>query len=568
MDLATIGKLDRSLRTARRYQELVTILAKHGFASFMTESGVGQWLKREFNVSLSSNGSHSTDALSREVRMRKVIEDLGPTFIKVGQILSTRPDLIPQSFADELKHLQSNVEPVPFESIQDVLKAEFPGMVDLVFQEINPEPLAAASLAQVHEARLVSGQQVVIKVLKPGVEELIEADIGVIHSLGEFLARNFKQSGFQPKEVAEEFARQLKREIDLLQEARSTKRLASYFENHETISFPRVYSEASTQRVLTLEKVEGRLLSRVDLSTLSIEDRRQVIAHGADAVFKQCFEHGFFHADPHPGNIFILPANRVCFIDCGMTGSIDKQTAELLARLIYAAVNSQLDTVINVSLELAGGDRSLAHDRVLRNQVWEFISRFQDSSFESLQIGQLLSDFFALLRRAGLHCPADIVYLIKAVTTIEGVAEELDPSFDIVTFARPHLEAFLKDRLGPAAIAKKAEEAIKDYAGVFAALPIWLKDIASKIRTGDLPIAIRHEGLEDFTRSMQHAGNSISTALIASALLIGSSILVLADRVSGQSSVLGQLGLAGFIAAIVIVAVIFWNNVFGGPKKG
>ena len=560
MEIRAVTKIDQTFKSARRFKEILTVLARHGFSEFFLETGISAWAKRDLGIELPGTSSPEMLKIPREERLRHVIEELGPTCIKVGQILSTRPDIIPLRFAEEFKKLQAEVAPVPFKEIRSLLEQEFPGQLDVIFKSIEEEPLATASLAQAHKAQLQSGQEVVLKVIKPGVRECIEADITVMTTLANFLEDRLTSRGFSPREVSKEFAQQLLREVDFLNEGRSANRLRALFADDETTKFPKAYMEYSTRNVLVMELIEGTLLSRLNKESLSLEQRRRIATHATSAVFKQCFEFGFFHADPHPGNIFVLPDEHLCFIDCGMTGRIDKKTTEELASLVSGVVHSDIERVLDAMVGLTEADRRLLDTRAFRVEMWDLIARFEDSTLASLDIGRLLSDFFDILRRNGIRCPGDLVFLIKAVTTIEGVVEELDPDFDAVSTMAPYLENFLYRRYGPQAIAQRVMRSLVSYAELLEMLPSSIRSTIERLQGSRFPLKVEHRGIDELTESINHTANSVSTALVVAALLVGSSILILADRVTGEAGLVTTLGSIGFIAAVLMIAWLFFVN--------
>ena len=307
-----ITSIKRTIRNTRRFAEIVKVLSAFGFRQLVLDTGLHRLLgsvKEEIDTSSHNN----SEKLPLPVRVRMVLEELGPTFVKLGQILSTRPDLIPPEWASEFKKLQDRCQHISFTEIYQVLVLEFPGRLDLLFSSIEETPLAAASIAQVHRATMKDGTPVVIKVLRPGARTPIEEDMDLVESLAQLLEQYFSDLGYSPTAVVKEFSRELLKEINLVIEGQSTERLRRYFEDDANISFPKVYWAATTRNVLTMEEIKGRLLSTVSPESLSESVRKNIVANGTDAVFKQCLRFGFFHADPHPGNIFLLPGGETLF---------------------------------------------------------------------------------------------------------------------------------------------------------------------------------------------------------------------------------------------------------------
>ena len=425
------------------------------------------WLKKK----IAQNTVGLTTDIPKPVRFRRVLEELGPTFIKCGQILSTRPDLIPQDWAEELKKLQDRCAEVPFSDIYEVLVTEFPGRLDLIFSSIEEIPLAAASMAQVHRATLVDGQQVVIKVLRPDSRQLVEEDMALLETLSQLVEQYFTNLGYSPVSVAKEFSRELSKEINLVYEGQSTDRLRRYFENDSNIHFPKVYWPATTRNILTLEEIHGRLLSTLAPDSLTAAERRAIVAKGTDAVFKQCLRFGFFHADPHPGNIFLQHDGSLCFIDCGMTGQLDRKTTEQLIDLVAGVSKGDIERLCRVVIELTDTDPSRTDRRDFRADLQHLVSHFQNSDLQHLDISTLLSEFFSMLQRYQLQCPGDLLLLTKALTTIEGVAAHFDPSFDVLAHVEPQIQEIVTNRYGVNAIKDRLQKTLTGYLELLEGIP-------------------------------------------------------------------------------------------------
>ncbi|MBZ0171847.1 MAG: hypothetical protein K8E66_05660, partial [Phycisphaerales bacterium] len=385
-------------------------------------------------------------------------------------------------------------------------------------------------------------------------------------------------------QVVEQFERQVRREIDLTLELRSIRRMAGAFKDHPRLRFPRTYPEHSTRHVLCMEHVQGVLLSSDEAKDFTEAERRDIVAIGSDAVFRQCFEIGFFHADPHPGNIFVLretpepppdaaPADadetgrralptpdtgiRLCFIDYGMTGHIDPHSAELLADLVHGTISGELTRVIDVIVELTDMTPVAASNRVFKADVWEFISRFQTGNIADLEMGALLEEFFAKIRRHKLRCPPDIVFLIKAITTIEGVGEKVCPDFDLVSHVRPHIENLVRRRYGFRAVRRRFQNTAMGYAELAESLPRELRALSKMVRHEQMMVKVRHQGLDEVTSELETASRNISLALIISALLVCGSILFLADAASNDN--LGLLFIGGIISMVAAAGIaLYW----------
>jgi len=563
MAIPTIPRIHRAVKSIRRGQEVIRVLLRHGFSETVRESGLARWAKEHLQMDLLPE-EQSDNHLSRNQRIRRVLEDLGPIFIKIGQMVSTRPDLLAPDLVEELKKLQSDVAPVPFSRINEALIQEFGDRLSVLFTSIDPNPIGAASLAQTHRAKLVTGESVVLKILRPGIRSQLDTDISILREIARLSESRFANLGFSPMEVCAEFTAELERETDYLREASSTERLAALFLSDNGIKFPRVYRHACTGSVLTLEEIDGILISHCTPLMLDKTIRRNVVENATRAVFRQCLEFGFFHADPHPGNIFILGDGAICFVDCGMTGHLEERTSQDIARLCNAIVNSDLDEIIDVIRSLTSADPALMRSRSFRNDLWQLVSQFQQGTLESLNVGSLLSEFFSLLRRYHIRCPSDLVYLIKALTTIESVAASIDPSFDLITYVQPYLERLIRRRYSAKALANRARRATAGYLELLEDLPSNLKNLVEQLLNDRFQVHLEHRGLHDLTDTLIGVGKKLSSAVTLAALLVGSSILILADALKGTgptiASAVGAVGYAISSAAALSSMIAFWRG--------
>jgi ubiquinone biosynthesis protein len=549
-----------TIRSIGRARQILQVLIRYGFGEVVHElqgvPGIGVIRGRR---------AKETAKLSDAARARKAIEDLGPTFIKMGQIASTRPDLIPANWIEELKKLQSDVPPVPWEKVKVELEREFDGRMEEVFESIDEKPLAAASMAQTHRGVLKDGTPVVIKILRPGIRDLVETDMEILGALATLADRHLPDKGYNASEVVAQLSVQMRREADLWLELRSCERMARDFTEYDNIRFPKVFRKASTRGVLTMEEVQGRLLAKLDLESLPADERRKIAETGADAVFHQCLDIGFFHADPHPGNIFILEGGGICFIDCGMTGSIDPETTNALASLVHGVVRKDLERVVRVAVELGRADRALARDRAFRADVWDFIGHFDVQSFDEFRLGDVLQDFYGVLRKWRMICPADLVYLIKAISTIEGVAETVDPTFDIVSFVQPKVEHLVRRRFGIRAVRRRFESALIGYTGLVEDLPEMARDLAETINQKKIRIEMEHSGTRPLIEAIDAGSVTVVYGLIMASLIVGSSVLILADNVDREPGWISLIAAGGFISALVLgllrlISKHVWNR--------
>lgn len=556
-----INSIKRTIQNTKRLAEILSVLTKFGFQQALIDSG----LARILELKKVDHEHQSNRKLPKSVRIRMAMEELGPSFIKLGQILSTRPDLIPPEWAEEFKKLQDRCTPVPFERINDVLSLEFAGRMDLLFSSIEEKPLAAASMAQVHRAKLTNGNDVVIKVIRPGNRQIVEEDMALMQSLAQLVEQYFSNLGYSPMLVAKEFSRELLKEVNLVYEGQATDRLRRYFEEDENIFFPIVHWEASTRNVLTLEEIKGRRLSHISPKELSASDRRDIVSKGTDAVFKQCLQFGFFHADPHPGNIFLLPGNKLCFIDCGMTGQLDKKTTDLLIDLIASIIRGNLEKLSRVVVELTDADPAIISRRDFRGELQHLVNHVQDSDLQQIDIATLLQEFFAMLQRFQIQCPGDLLLLTKALTVIESVAEYFDPTFDVLSHVEPQIRDIVSRRYSIKAIRERMMRTMGSYLELIEGIPFDVQRFLDQIRRSSFTLNLELKRIEHLAEKIDLASRLMGMAMIISALIVGSSILILADSMSKEHGFLQTLGilgltLAGFFSAGFVISFIL-------PKK-
>jgi ubiquinone biosynthesis protein len=561
-----ITSIKRTIRNTKRFAEIVKVLSMFGFRQLVLDTGLHRLLGRG-REEMEDNSVPGNLILPLPVRIRRVLEELGPTFIKLGQLLSTRPDLIPGEWTHELKKLQDRCSHVEFEEIHKVLALEFPGRLDLLFKSIEETPLAAASIAQVHRAVMQDDREVVIKVLRPGARQLIEEDMALVESLAQLMEQYFSDLGYSPTAVAKEFSRELLKEINLITEGQSTERLGRYFEDDDSISFPKVYWSATTRSVLTLEEIKGKLLSTIEPAELTPTRRRAIVANGTDAIFKQCLEFGFFHADPHPGNIFLLDDDSLCFIDCGMTGQLDKKTTEHLINLVSGIIKGDLDQLCRVVIGLTDADPVITERRDFRTDLQHLISHVQNTSLQQLDITTLLSDFFAMLQRYHIQCPGDLLLLTKALTTIEGVAEYFDPTFDFLSHVEPQIRKVVMNRYGFQAVKNRMYKSFAGYLELLEEVPGELQRFLNHARHSRFTLNLELKRIEHLSEKIDTASRIMGIAMISAALIVGSSILILADSISKKSGIIGTIGIVGLILAGINTTVFIFSFLFQKRQK-
>jgi ubiquinone biosynthesis protein len=534
----------------RRYSEIVSVLVKYGFVDAVEALHLRPYLAAGRRI-LSALGHDGHPEPSRAVRLRLALEELGPTFIKFGQALSMRADLLPPDVVAELALLQDSVPALQAGVAEQAVEQALNYPLQDVFFEFDPEPLAAASIAQVHRATLRSGELAAVKVRRPGIEAVIEADLAILADLARLAERYLPDAAlYSPGALVEEFARTIRREQDLVREGRLIERVAAQFAGDPTVRFPRICWPLTTPAVLTMEFLEGVKVSSVGSEEAPDLDPQLVARRGADAVLKQILVNGLFHADPHPGNILVLPGSVVAFIDFGIVGRINRQMRDWLAETIMAVHRHDADRLAEIVAAVATPLRPVDM-RELSRDLEEMLDTYADLALRDLSLGALFGSITDAMARHRLKLPADLLLLIKSVTTIEAVGRQLDPTFKIVEHATPLVESLIEQKLTPQALALRTADAGHEVLSALRTLPSNLAEITRKIRADGMQVQFVHRNLDFFVREMDRSSNRLSFAVVIAAIVIGSSIVVHAAA-GPQAFGYPLLGLAGFVAAGVL----------------
>jgi len=550
MLIPKIGVVSRTYRHVNRYRQILTVLFKYGFGDLIDQLNVGQYLEIGMQM-ISRKRRERVDKLTRSERIRMVLEELGPTFVKLGQILSTRPDLVPVELIGELSKLQDEVPPFPVSSVREIIKTEIKGPIENIFQRFDEVPLAAASIGQVHRARLKSGEEVIVKVQRPDIIKTIEVDLEILLHLASLMERHVE--GWEihrPTRIVEEFSRTLEKEIDYTIETLNAERFARQFTSNPTVYVPRVFREVSTKQILTMEHVDGIKASEIDKLDEEGFDRKIIASRGAELILEQVFEYGFFHADPHPGNIFILPDNVICYLDFGMMGRVDRRAREDFADIVYAYVSRDESKIVDALLRVVEWDID-PDRRALERDVGDFVESYLYKPLKELRIEDILKQVLELITHHKLLLPPDIFLMVKALAQVEGLGLVLDPDFDMTEKAEPFIKRLKLKRLFPKRVMGDFLDSGGELVQLLKEIPGELRDITKQLRQGKVNIGFEHRGLENFMFEMDRSSNRIAFALVVASLIIGSSLIIMSD--------LGPflfgfpiLGLAGFSMAGIL----------------
>jgi len=550
LSIRKIGVFGRTYRHLKRYQQILSILFKYGFGDLLELLRIDQYVEVGLQM-ISRKQRVRVERLSKPQGLRGALEELGPTYIKLGQVLSTRPDLVPVEFIAELSKLQDKVPPFPFGAVKKIVEAELKQPLEALFDPFEEKSLASASIGQVHKATLKNGEQVAVKVQRPGIQRVIEVDLEIMLHLATLMERHVEELALhRPVKIVEEFARTLEKEIDYSIEAASTERFALQFLDDPNVYIPKVFRDVSTPRVLTTEYVDGIKVSETDRLHAAGLDQKLITDRGADALLKQIFDHGFFQADPHPGNIFVLPGNVICLIDFGMIGTVNRKTRENFVDLIDGVVSRDSSRTAQVFLKLTLWDKE-PDLRLFESDVSDFMTKHLYKPLKDIEIGKLLHQLLELASSHRLGIPPDIFFMLKALTTVEGVARSLDPNFDMITKAKPFIRKIMGDRYNPRRI---AGDMIRLASGLMQFLEQFPKDmlvITRLIRQQKLTLNIDHQGLEKMRVTQDQTSNRLSFSIIIAALLIGSALIVISKTPPFFFGI-SLIGIIGFLAAAIM----------------
>ncbi len=546
--LRNLGAFGRTYRHLQRYNRILQVLLKYGFSDLINRLHIDQYLESGWQRLRGNQPEERVERLSRPERLRLAFEELGPTFVKLGQLLSSRPDLLPPAYLEELARLQDKVPPVPWEEIDAVFRRECGASAEAIFPEFQHEAMAAASIGQVHRARLESGQEVVVKVRRPGIAQLIGVDLEIFAHIAVLMEQYLEElRGHSPSAVVDEFAASLSRELDFSIELANIQRFALQFRGKRTLHVPAVYPELSTSRILVMEYIDGIKASDVAQLRAKGYDLPLIAERGANLVMEQIFQHGFFHADPHPGNLFILPDNVICFIDFGQMGRLSRQDREDFTALVLSLVRKNEQELVNSVLKTTIQLQEVNRERLERDLVF-FRDRYLYQPLHKLEAAKVFQDLLTLVTRHRLSFKPSLYLMMKALSTLEGVGLMLDPELELFSLAKPFMQRLQYERMQPKRLLEDAAELGGSYLHLLRALPVELQILLQQLQNGQLRIGFVHRGLKPLEQTLERVSNRIAYAIVLAALIVGSSLIVLSGIPPHWHNV-PVIGLFGFLLA-------------------
>ncbi len=537
-------------KNIKRLRDILTIMLKHGFKPLVDSLRLTGMLTLSQRM-LGKKQREGQEELTSPVSLRLAIEELGPTFIKFGQILSTRADILPQEYITELLKLQDAVAPFPFKDVVRAIEQEFKRPVHELFSSIDQTPVAAASIAQVHRATTLAGEDVVIKVKRPGIEKTIETDTSILNYLARLAYRYIQESRiYDPTAVVDEFSRVIKRELDLTLEASFTEKFRLNFADDARVIVPMVYWDLTGKSILTMQRIDGIKISDVARLREDGIDTEVIARLVADAFFRQVFEFSIFHGDLHSGNIFVTGKNQIALVDFGIVGRIDGVMKQYLADILISFVTEDFEKLTRVYLSMGilpeGVDKA-AFEREYYDTMQHYFSR----PFKYVKMGDLMLDYIKLASRYNIRLPKDLLLFDKCLLELEGLARILYPEVSILKESEPYAKKLYKDRLSPAKFAKDTLAALSDYKDMMSSYPGNIDQIMRKFIDDKVRIEFMHRGLEDFIGEVDRSSNRLTFGLILAALIIGSSLVIASDA---APLIFGfpAFGLLGFIVASLL----------------
>jgi ubiquinone biosynthesis protein len=547
------------MRELPRLHEIASVFIRHGLGEFVHRVGVAGVLERAGAI-LQRSPANDAVALDPAQRMRMALEELGPTFVKLGQVMATRVDLFPPRWIEEFEKLHAEVTPVPFEALVPELTRVLGASPFEVFRDIETRAHGAASIAQVHRARLKDGTPVVLKVRRPGVRETIEADLRLLRRVSDLIESEIPEARrYRPAEIAEQFARSLEREADFVTETHNIERFAKNFAGDPNIVIPRIYPEFTSDVLLVQEHVEG--IPATDLRAVEQAglDKKLLAARGVDAFLKMILIDGFFHADPHPGNVFYLPGNRIVIIDFGMVGRLSPQRRAQVIDLLGGLARMAEEPMLEVLLDWAGD--AYVDEARLAADVNELVFDYEGVPLKDIRVGNVIREFAAIVRNHSIVLPSDLSLMFKALITLEGLGRQYDPDFHVINHLTPLVKSALAERYQPGEIARRARGAVGEFMSVVGSVPRDLARLLREARRGKTRVDLDLKRLDSFGQRLDRTLDRVTVGIMTASLVIGSAIVMTVNEgpVVFGIPVLPAIGFLGYVLAFLNSLWIFYG---------
>ncbi len=524
---------------------MVNVFLRHGFGALIDQMHLGRYIP--FRKRLRSFGRWPVPG-ERSVaeRLRMAFAELGPSFIKLAQLLSTHPELIGSLYAEEFKKLQDRVPPFPAGEARGIVEEEIGAPLERAFAEFEADSTAAASIAQVHRARLAEGDRVIVKVRRPGIKEQLAVDIDILHAVANLLDRHVPESKlFNPRGIVEEFQKTVRKELNFIEEGKNCCRLRKSFEDSLSVYIPRVYPDFLSERVLVMEQIQGVRIDDIEAIDAQGFDRAGLASTVVDAYFKMILEDGFFHADPHPGNIFVMPSGQIAFMDFGIVGKVNDRLKEAIANTFVAFIKRDYDRLIDQYIELGLVPEEMDTGDLrgeFREDLEEVLEPFYAMTLGEINFSEYLEAFIRIGIKHNMKIPTDLLLIDKTMLILEDIATRLNPGFEVITASEPYVNKLLREKLSPARVLEKVSGNVNEFAEFFVLFPRQTKKVFQKVLRNDLQVKMTHIGLETLIKDMDRSSNRVAFAVVLAALLLSSAIM----HAAGVGPTVYGMSLMGF----------------------
>lgn len=544
--------IQNRVKHGRRYQEIINTFVKHGFSHMLFRLGLTD--------KPSSRGTLEQNLSDIGIQLRNALQSLGPTFIKLGQIASSRRDVVPEPIALELEKLQDDVQAIDYPVVREIIERELGEAPETLFAEFDEEALATASIGQVHVAKLHSGEEVAVKVQRPDIEHIILTDLGILNNLVRMMHQRVEWvRTYRIREIVEEFSHSLLNELDYLLEGRNGERIARQFAEDPTIKIPRIYWDYTTKKVLTMEMIHGIKVNKYDELEEKGYDKKQIAERITDAMLYQILVEGFFHGDPHPGNIFILPNNKVAFLDFGMVGRLSDDMKYHFASIIINIQAGDLDGIIDTFNTWGLLDR-VENLHALRRDIDSLLQKYYDVPINQLSLGNVMLEMFTIAYKHRIEIPTDIAILAKVILTLESIISNLDPDLSIMDAIEPYGRQLFYERIHPINVARKNWKRFVKNVEILSELPKDLKDMSQALKRGKVHFDINIFELHTILRKLDRIANRISFSLILLAFSILMMGLIIGNSIVGQATLLWQIPvieIGSVVATLMFLLLLF-----------
>jgi ubiquinone biosynthesis protein len=544
------------LKNLKRYRKVLRVLIKYGLDDLLAHSSMRNMLPN-FLLHKRIQGELSKMTYSRHERIRMALEELGPTFVKFGQILSNRPDLLPKELIDELEKLQDAVPSFAFSDVKDIVETDLGKPIENMFASFDEQPLASASIAQVHRATLYTGEQVVVKVQRPDIADVIETDLDILGELAEIAENNFDSlARYEPVELVKSLRKSMHRELNFLLEANNMMRFTKMFENVEWLHIPVIYTFLSSRRVITMEFIDGVKVNNLEQLRKQNISLHEVAKRGLYLYFEQIFRHGFFHADPHPGNVLVDRSGRIALIDFGMTGTLNRKDKHAFRDFIVALTKGDF-TLLVEAIEHLTKNKKIENKEELEYDINVLLDEFPPSTIDERNMGEVVNSLQQIIYKHRLSFPNDFFLLLRTLVILDGVSRILEPSFNTLKYIRQNSLLLIEEKLKPKAILQMVLHTALDAWDFIRVLPGDIKKVIDRIKEGKVIIEVK--GLQPLLHTLDVVSNRLAAAIVLAAMIIGSSLIVLSHipPLWNNIPIIGLIGIiiSGIFGLILLISI-------------